>query len=286
MPLWNLIRLNARVLSLAARGRWIGASQVASGYDRLAPHYDEAWLVRIAGATRVMVDRVPADLPDGVVVDLGCGTGFASGLLADRYPGHGVRACDLSAGMIARARSRPGADRISWEVSGMEPFVEALPPASVSALFAAWSIGYADWRRVLRGAARALAPGGSIGFIVNLADTLGPVRRAFLCAMAASPGEVRAAYRGSFPRSAGALRAVLEECGIRPVYQDEGTVEIAPPGVPDGLDWLLRTGVLAGFDSMLPLDRPGPARDAFVTALAADPEPLTHHYAALIGTKP
>ena len=52
------------------------------------------------------------------------------------------------------------------------------------------------------------------------------------------------------------------------------------------LDRLLRTGTLAGFDAMLPLDRPGPCADTFEARLAADPEPIRHHYALAVAVRP
>jgi hypothetical protein len=37
---------------------------------------------------------------------------------------------------------------------------------------------------------------------------------------------------------------------------------------------------------MLPLDRPGAARDAFEARLRADTRPIRHHYFAALATRP
>lgn len=83
-------------------------------FDALAERWDafaELW-DRIDGR---VVSWCAAVLPDSAesAVDLGCGAGRLSVLLADRYPDGKVTAVDLSAGMLAQAgrrRSRPNID--------------------------------------------------------------------------------------------------------------------------------------------------------------------------------
>lgn len=281
-------RLNGRVMRLLATGRWMRPTDVARSYDALAADYDRAWLVHLQDTTLRLLDRIPPDLPDGPVLDLGCGTGFAAFRLAARFPGRALKACDLSVGMIAEARRRPGAESVAWTVADMAAFLAAQPDGSAALVVAAWSAGYADLRRVARACARALRPGGRFALVVNLADTLAPLRRAFRFTMQAHAADLRCLARFPFPRDAPAVRAALRAAGFRVGHFDEGDCAIAPPAAADGrrLPWLLRTGTLAGFDAMLPLDRPGPVADTFEARLAADPEPIRHHYALAVAERP
>ena len=281
-------RLNARVAGLILRNRWVRPSDVARSYDRLAPGYDAAWLAHLQDTTLHLLDSLPRNPPGGSILDLGCGTGFAALRLAERFPDRTVSACDLSAGMIAEARGRPGAGAVSWHVADIRSFLASLPAGSAALAVAAWSAGYGDFRRICRDAHRVLAPGGAFALVVNLADTLAPLRRAFRYCMQAHAAELNRLARFPFPRSPDAVRRDLLAAGFRIDQFEDGFCPIEPPPSSDGrrLPWLLQTGTLAGFDAMLPLDRPGPCADTFEARLAADPEPIRHHFALAVAVRP
>lgn len=280
--------LNLCVLRLFVLNRWVQPGDVAHGYDRLAPDYDQAWLVHLQDTTRRLLASLPADLPAGSMLDLGCGTGFAALRLAERFPDRTIAACDLSSGMIAEARARPGAATVSWHVADIRSFLSARPDSSAALAVAAWSAGYSDFRRICREARRVLAHGGCFTLVVNLADTLAPLRRAFRYCMQAHARELRRIARFPFPPSPDAVRRGLLDAGFAIDQFEDGFCSIEPAPSPEGrlLPWLLRTGTLAGFDAMLPLDRPGPCADTFEARLAADPEPLRHHYALAVARRP
>ncbi len=54
-------------------------------------------------------------LPDGTVVDLGCGTGVMGEALAARHAGHRLIGVDTSPAMLAKARSVPAYDKLLEE---------------------------------------------------------------------------------------------------------------------------------------------------------------------------
>ena len=72
-----------------------------------------------------LLARVPAENP-GVVVDLGCGPGNLTSLLADRWRGARVTGIDSSPEMIASAREIDG---IAWEVADLRDWVRPDPLA-------------------------------------------------------------------------------------------------------------------------------------------------------------
>ena len=67
----QLVRLNARVAGLALRGRWVGAGQIAAGYDQVAPTYDRVWQCHLRDATEDLLGRLPRGL-SGTILDLAC----------------------------------------------------------------------------------------------------------------------------------------------------------------------------------------------------------------------
>src|SRR5262245_11398300 len=86
-------------------------TNVQDGYDRWAAVYDHDGnpLVALEGP---VVRAALGDVRGLAVLDLGCGTGRHALWLAAE--GAAVTAVDFSEGMLAEARSKPGADAVRW----------------------------------------------------------------------------------------------------------------------------------------------------------------------------
>lgn len=101
-----------------------------------------------------LIARVGADAPDRVV-DLGCGPGNLTRLLAERWPGARVTGVDASAAMLERARAIDG---IEWELADARAWT---PPAPLDVLVSnatlQWIPGHLELLPRLIG---MLAPGG------------------------------------------------------------------------------------------------------------------------------
>ncbi|MFD0318025.1 class I SAM-dependent methyltransferase [Streptomyces flavalbus] len=140
------------------------------GHPRLAAIYDvldgerddlDAYLGMVAefGARRVL--------------DIGCGTGVFALSLADR--GVEVVGVEPARASLDVARGKPGAERVRW----VDGNVTALPPlrvdlATLTGNAAQAIVDHALWHTTLRGAHRALRPGGRLVF-----ETRDPARRAW-----------------------------------------------------------------------------------------------------------
>ena len=81
-----------------------------------------------------------------------------------------------------------------------------------------------------------------------------------------------------FPKGGAELAATLAKAGFRIGFAREAAFDVAPPeGVPV-LEWLLKTGILAGFDAVLPLGRDAEVDGYFTRELEQCGLPLAHHY--------
>lgn len=83
------------------------------GYDRWAEIYDDEGNPLIA-LEEPQVDALLGDVRGKTVADIGCGTGRHALRLA--AAGARVTALDFSAGMLAKARAKPGAERVIFVV--------------------------------------------------------------------------------------------------------------------------------------------------------------------------
>jgi SAM-dependent methyltransferase len=284
----NCLRLNWCMAGLVLRRRWLRSAHVAAGYDRVAATYDRQWLSQLQPVTDALLQRIPHDLPPGEILDLGCGTGYTTCYLATLFSDRPVVAVDLSAGMLAAAQRRLG-DRpgISWRQQDMLSFLRQRPACGDALVLSTWALGYSHHRALIRHVGRVLRPGGVFAFVVNYADTLLPVFQAFHQCLARFPGEIELALWPDFPPSWPALRTPLERAGLDIVFHEDLMHPVAPPPEYSGsrFDWLLTTGVLAGFDAVLPLRARTPAAEFLHERLEHLAEPLQHHCASVVAVR-
>lgn len=107
--------------------------------------------------------------PGSRAVEIGCGSGFGTRMILDRFHAAKVDALDLDAGMLARARRRLAdrPDRVRLEV-GDATDLKAAFSAEDGTYDAAFDFAIIhhipDWRSALAEIARVLKPGGVFVF--------------------------------------------------------------------------------------------------------------------------
>jgi SAM-dependent methyltransferase len=154
-PEWPVIRHVAA--ALAGRGPWY-ITETQAFFSARAATWDAKFGDDLpAYATAIAEAGVPAD---GVVVDVGCGTGRALPALRQAVGPHGsVIALDLTPGMLAHARAQGRAAHAALVVGDARCL--PLADASVDAVFAAGLIMHLpDPEAGLRQLARVTRPGG------------------------------------------------------------------------------------------------------------------------------
>ena len=127
-----------------------------------------------------LLDRVPTRAPS-LCVDLGCGPGNSTELLAKRYPGAELVGVDTSPDMLAAARKRlPGATFVAGDVVTWEP--ARAPDVVFANAVLQWVPGHAAVFARLMG---MVAPGGSLA--VQMPDNLDEPSHALMRETAALP---------------------------------------------------------------------------------------------------
>ena len=131
---------------------------VAEAYDRWASGYDAYDNPMVFAAGRALSRRLP-EAKAKRVAEIGCGTG--RNLAAFEAAGAArLWGCDLSQGMLARARERvPGAELVRHDMAEALP----LPDGAVDLVLFALALEHAgDLDLPLAEAARILVPGGRV----------------------------------------------------------------------------------------------------------------------------
>lgn len=137
----------------AAERRWEPSVYLAFAAFRARPVED-------------LLHRIVLDIP-GAIVDLGCGAGNVTAMLAAKWPGREVTGLDSSPAMLAQARKRFAA--MQWELGDIGAWSPAAKPALIFANAALhWVPDHAALFPRLAG---ALAPGGVLAVqMPNTAD--------------------------------------------------------------------------------------------------------------------
>lgn len=272
----DCFKLNWRIFRHAAAGRWMSENDIAAGYDTLADSYDSLCLVNLSPVT----DRLLAALPDevnGAIADLGCGTGYITAALEKKYPEARIFGVDVSGGMLIEAAKV--CSRARLHQSEMLRYLSRLPSGSLELIVSAWAIGHSQPAQLIAQAERVLRHGGTFAFVVSLADTLHPVFYAYRRCMSAFPDRVNKAVWPHYPQDVEELTKKLRRHGFTPAVLEENRVAVFPPGPQERqLPWLLKTGVLAGFDQVLPLAGDPEMAAYFEQELASCREIISHHY--------
>lgn len=146
--------------------------QVAASFSRAAASYDSVAALQRAVADALLA-RLPVDLHPQRWLDLGCGTGYCTRALAQRFVGSEGVAIDLAEGMLRHAQPLAGAQHFIAGDAERLPLRSASCDLLYSSLALQWC---GDFAAVLREAQRVLRPGGVLAFSSLCVGTLQELR--------------------------------------------------------------------------------------------------------------
>lgn len=192
------------------------ARSVGAGFDQAAGTYDELLLHNRLGADR-LVDALPeGDYPR--IVDVGCGTGFASLAMVARRGSRSVTGVDGSAGMLdifrGQAHGLAGVDvQLHVGDAAHLPCPDSAADAVISTMAFHW---FPDKQAAIDEMARVVRPGGIVAVLAAGRGTDAEL----LATMLAMDPPVPAAWTGVFDhihRDPREMQLMLRAAGLEPV---------------------------------------------------------------------
>ena len=140
---------------------------VASGFTETAADYDDAVRFNIEGAQRLALTIPPGRYDD--VLDVGCGTGWATQAVIDRFRPARITGVDPAEGMLQQFAAKLGGIE-GVEITLAQADVEHMPVADGAFDLVVCSMAYHWFPRKWAAAeamARALKPGGVIAILMS-----------------------------------------------------------------------------------------------------------------------
>jgi ubiquinone/menaquinone biosynthesis C-methylase UbiE len=138
----------------------------AEGFTKAANTYDEAVRHNIAGSERLVMS-----LPDGgygTVLDVGCGTGWTSAAMVQRFDVQRIVGVDPSEGMLEQFSAKLGGEfpDVQVELRAEDVMQMDVPDGAFDAVICAMALHwFPDKPGAIARMARALRPGGVMGIL-------------------------------------------------------------------------------------------------------------------------
>ena len=235
---------------MATTGGERDGSAAGEAYDRSAGDYDDLLRHNAEGARRLV-----AAIPEGRydrILDVGCGTGFVTEAMADRFGTRHATGVDPSEGMLARFREKLGGrlelDLITAGVHDMD-VPDGAFDAVVSGMAFHW---FPRQEEAIHAMARRVAPGGVLAILASGAGS----DREFKTVLEGIDPPVPVAWTAAFDavqRTADQVAGWMGDAGLEVVDAWEERRSGAPPDA-----YLAR--MVAASQPHLRRHRPGGAR--------------------------
>jgi len=177
-------------------------ASIAKGFGGACQTYDTAARLQKRMGDAMLASLAEDFRPDSIL-DLGCGTGWFTRKLAERFPGAALTGADLSPGMLAQA-ANGGPGHAAWLNADAEQL--PLPDQSVDLIFSNLMIQWSNRPEVvLAECRRLLKPGGVLAVSTLLDGTLWELEKAWAQADPGQPHVNRFAPEADWQQLAGEI---------------------------------------------------------------------------------
>ena len=218
---------------------------VTQSYDRLSPGYDAAWTHHMRDLSVRLIDELDPQ-PGSAALDLTCGTGYVTNLMAQRT-GQTVTGVDRSAGMIRQAQQHYG-DHCDFVQQDILAYLTTCPDHTLDLVTCAWGLGYSHPRAVLRQIKRVLKPGGSVAIIDNTLFSLAEIMFCSFLTYLEQPQALKHLMRFRFLTGKTQLTLWFRWVGLHPSFLSKGTRTYTVTNGQEAITRMRVTGAAAGFE--------------------------------------
>lgn len=283
MNFGELIKVNFQFVSLYLLGSKVETSDFKRSYDIIASSYDDKWYSYIDPVTTDMLSNISGLTPK-FILDVGCGTGSSTCKLQNMFHDAHITGLDFSKPMLELARAKLGSEKILLFRETIEKGLKRFSDSQFDLITCVWSLGYSQDKRVYKELYRILSDNGHLLIITNKQDTLNAVKVAMKHTMFTHYKAIQKVPLHKFPEDKEFLLSKLGK-NFQEVKYGEGSLSIDITTQPSILEWLLNTGIMAGYEYVLDLRTNTSLRKTFNDYMKANFKEITHNYMWLLVKK-
>ena len=255
-------------------------------YDDVSTGYDQAWTNHMRDQTDRLIQSLPDRPAAGRILDLTCGTGYATRLLSEKYRTRCV-GVDFSEGMLQQAR-RGYSKHCEFVQSDVLLFLRSEAAASAHLITCCWGLGYSHPRTVLREVARVLKPGGFAAIIDNSIFSLFEVAITSALAFMWNPDQLKNLMKFRFLLGRLHCWALFREQRLGVISSWSGRRSYSVHSGNEAIRALRASGAAAGFEFAAEPEHRSEVFSRFAGLLDKRNRGrirITHRYYAAIGIK-
>ncbi|MEN6318213.1 MAG: radical SAM protein [Syntrophaceae bacterium] len=221
----------------------LGKEGLRNAYNGIHQFYDEFWLKEAGKPIDNLIDALPLTGRERVF-EAGCGTGYATVLLAARLQKReNLTAVDISEGMLTEAKERVR----SQGMDGIRFFLgDALEELCISdpldLVFSSWVLGYIPLTPFFEAAVRSLKKGGTLAFVVHKENSPSEPLQIFGDIILEDPSVMTKRVAFDFPANTEAVRRELAAAGLEATELQEGEIIFCYKTAHEALQHLKKSG--------------------------------------------
>lgn len=257
-------------------------------YNKISNLYDITWTDHMQVFSKDMINRLSVPI-NGTGLDLTCGTGYVTGLLAEKMKGE-VIGVDISKGMLEVAKQKHG-KRCKFVCSDVMEYLYNQPSGNVDVITWAWGLGYTKPYKMIKEISRILKPNGIVGIIDNGLFTIYEVVLSGISTVAEYPYAVKNVMNVRWLPTVGSLTRRMRLSGLRVLSSWKGEKTYFAKNKDDALNRLITTGSASGYEYCFEKEYSHIIKNRFTEIFeklyGTDKGlPITHRYIAAIAKKP
>lgn len=262
-------------------------SLVQKSYDRISSGYDETWTGHMRDLTSELIVKLEIK-PNQKVMDLTCGTGYATGLIA-QASGIETVGIDNSKGMLEQAQQNCP-ETCTFLQADILRHLETISSETYDVITCCWGLGYSKPLKVLRQIRRVLKKGGRVGIIDNTLFSLREVMYCSTLAFMEQPHKLINLMKFRFLTGKNHLRLWFRLAGLKPMAIWGGSKTYEVKSGVEAIERLRATGAAAGFEFAAQDEDADEVFGRFAEILEQKYHvqgriPITHRYCGGIGIK-
>jgi len=282
------IKLGFQICKLYLQKKNNQQKLTTQSYNKISLVYDDMWTDHMNKFSKEMISRIKFP-KSGKVIDLTCGTGYVTNLIAEKLIGE-VTGVDISDEMLKIAKKKYG-NKCQFICRDVLEFLKEQPSESVDIVTCAWGLGLSKPYAMIKEISRVLKSNGQLAIIDNSLFTVFEVVFSGFSTVAEHPASVINVMNVRWLPTQGSLIRRMRLSGLKILSSWKGDKTYYAKNGVDAIDFLLNTGTAAGYQFCIQPQYSEIIKQRFGVIFkksygTEDGLPITHRYIAAIAKKP